>query len=68
MTKERLLPLYRELTEMVTRGVTLSWSEGAIAIDKKAFSDSVFWNENTGDIWFDHEALAAGNSTHCQRC
>ncbi|MEZ4520241.1 MAG: VanW family protein [Thermomicrobiales bacterium] len=59
MTKERLLPLYRELTEMVTRGVTLSWSEGAIALDKKAFSNSIYWNVNTGDIWFDHEALAA---------
>lgn len=58
LTKERLLPLYRDLTEMVTRGVTLSWSEGAIALDKKAFSDSVFWNVNTGDVWFDHERLA----------
>ena len=57
-TKERLLPLYRDLTEMVTRGVTMSWSEGAIPLDKKAFSDSIFWNINTGDVWFDHAALA----------
>ncbi|CAN5692593.1 hypothetical protein BH23CHL2_BH23CHL2_12920 [soil metagenome] len=59
LTKERLLPLYRNLTEMVTRGVTLSWSEGERAIDKKAFSDAIYWNVNTGDVWFDHEALAA---------
>lgn len=58
ITKERLLPLYRELTEMVTRGVTLSWNEGAIPLDKKAFADSIYWNVNTGDVWFDHEALA----------
>lgn len=58
LTKERLLPLYRDLTEMVTRGVTLSWSEGTRALDKKAFADSIYWNANTGDVWFDHEALA----------
>ena len=59
LSKARLLPLYRELTEMVTRGVTLSWFEGALPLDKQAFSDSIYWNVNTGDIWFDHEALAA---------
>ena len=59
LTKARLLPLYRELTEMATRGVTLSWSEGALPLDKQAFADSIYWNVNTGDIWFDHEALAA---------
>ena len=59
VTKERLLPLYRRLTEMVTRGVTMSWSEGGAALDKKAFSDAIFWNANTGDVWFDHETLAA---------
>lgn len=58
LTKARLLPLYRELTEMVTRGVTLSWFEGALPLDKQAFSNSIYWNVNTGDIWFDHEALA----------
>ncbi len=58
VTKERLLPLYRRLTEMVTRGVTLSWSEGALPIDKRAFSESIFWNVNTSDVWFDHERLA----------
>lgn len=58
-TRERIMPLYTKLTEMVTRGVTLSWSEGAIDIDKKALADSLVWNVTTGEWWFDHEKLAA---------
>lgn len=54
ITKERILPLFRELNGIVARGMIVDWPGGNIAeVDRVALSNALIFDIQNGEIGFD---------------
>lgn len=54
ITKERILPLFRELNGIVARGMVVDWPGGNIAeMDKVALSNALIYDIQNGEVGFD---------------
>lgn len=58
LTTDRLLPLRVELTTLATVGMTLSWAEGAWDLDKAAWASALAFDEQSGVVLLDRQAVA----------
>lgn len=58
LTTDRLLPLRVELTTLATVGMTMTWPEGAWDLDKAAWASALVYDEQSGAVLVDRQALA----------
>jgi vancomycin resistance protein YoaR len=52
-----LQPLQAKASDIVKRGMVVSWSDGDQALDPAAFAATIRFDETNGAVTFDHQAL-----------
>jgi vancomycin resistance protein YoaR len=52
-----LQPLQAKASDIVTRGMTVSWSDGEQTLDPAAYAATIRFDETNGAVTFDHQAL-----------
>lgn len=57
ITGEKLKGIYTQITDIVTKGVTLTWPEGEWSVDRVALANSLIWDPQSGAVGFNQGAL-----------